>query len=355
MRKKAGYSVRVYPKRRKTKTKDGKTRKYTDWYAIISLNGKEVESIRANPNTQAQAKLLADSKRVDLGAGDYVPNAEAMTIQELARKFIEWFEPQCFGSNATRSDGTLRSYRSNLGKHILPRFGPMPLTRATHLFPDYVMELRGEYEANTVRSIYRLVLAMFRYAHKVLKFPDLLKNVHVDLPPQHTRGHDEIITFDEFSRVLRFLDSKPEDWKMLEWLQSVVIICLTGLQGLRVGEVSGTDCEHCDLENWKQNVKQQMRGTSTLAPPKYNSARSIDHDAITHKALTDLKDFLGGWSGPLLLDNEGKRANSKIIRYKLPPGGNCHRPPGGLPVGASCGSDAGRGTGCARRCHGPRF
>jgi len=51
---KRGYSVRVYGRARTKKN----GRKYKDWYVIISLNGKEIEHIKAEPNTEAAAKEL---------------------------------------------------------------------------------------------------------------------------------------------------------------------------------------------------------------------------------------------------------------------------------------------------------
>ena len=54
-------TVRVYGRSRTKKN----GRKYKDWYVIVSQNGKEVETTRANPNTEAAAKKLG----VTEGAG----------------------------------------------------------------------------------------------------------------------------------------------------------------------------------------------------------------------------------------------------------------------------------------------
>jgi integrase len=310
---KRGYAVRHYGRPRTKKN----GRKYKDWYVIISRDGREIEHIRANPNTEAEAKRLKFRKMQELHVGNYVPDAETMTFGEAARQFLEHFKTRIDGPNADRSDTSLEAYERNFRCHFLPRFGHLKLTKVPPLVRDYVDELKQQYEANTVRGIYRTLRSVFTFAHERLGLPDLLKDVCVDLPPARKRSQDEIITFDEFHGLLRYLEQKPDGMTKLEWLQVTVMVCLAGLQGLRVGEIAGTDCEDCDLLNWKQRVLRQLRETGRIAPPKYNSIRDIDHDPITHKALSDYREFKSNWSGPLLLDRFGKRINSKSIRPRL--------------------------------------
>jgi integrase len=306
-----GYTVRHYGKRRTKKN----GRKYTDWYVIISRDGKEIQNIRANPNTEAEAKKLKFRKMHELHVGNYVPDAEAYTFEETARRFLEHLKSRTIGPNADRSDSSLEGYEQNIRYHFLPEFGHLKLTKVPPLLRDYFDKLKQRYKAHTVRGLYRKLRGVFTFAHRHLELPDLLRDVSVDLPSPPKRS--EIPTYDEFLGLLRYLDHKPDDLTKLEWLQAWVIVCLAGLQGLRVGEISGTNCEDCDLENRKQRVQLQLRETGTIAAPKCKSGRDVDHDGVTHKALSDYREFRNNWSGPLLLNRYGKRMNSKAIRYLL--------------------------------------
>ena len=97
--------------------------------------------------------------------------------------------------------------------------------------------------------------------------------MHVDLPAPRVRSKDEVISFDEFTGLLRYLERKPDEMSKFEWLQAIVIICLTGLMGLRIGEVAGVDCEDCDLENWKLHVVRQVLTSRRNAEIRQRSQR----------------------------------------------------------------------------------
>jgi integrase len=310
---KKGYSVRHYGRSRTKKN----GRKYKDWYVIVSLNGKEIETTRANPNTEAAAKKLKFQKMQELHVGDYVASVDDMTFGEVAKRHREYFEGRTQGPNADREEGTLESVETILRLHLLPKFGHLKLTEIPRLLPDFVDKMKACFPANTVNTRYRVIRTVFSYAHKRLHFPDLLRDVHVDLPPRRVRTKEEIIKFDEFQGLLKFLECQPVGMSKLDWLQITVMICLPGLMGLRAGEIAGADCEDMDLDNWRVNVNRQLLTNGRLAPPKYNSVRTVDMDAITHRALVDYRDFLGEWSGPLFRGMHGERVSNVAVKLRI--------------------------------------
>jgi integrase len=307
------YSVRIYPRRRVKKN----GRKYTDWYVIVSRDGKDIETTRASPNTEAGAKALANRKRLEFHVGNYVPSADDMTFSDVAKEHLAYFEARTQGPNADKSERSTKAQESILRIHLLPRFGHLALTKVAPLLPAYVDELKAQSPSGTVHRRYEAACAVFRYAQKRLGFPDLLQNVHVELPPKRTRADDEIIKFEEFGSVLAYLDVRPEHMSKLDWLQSIVRICLAGLMGLRVGEIAGADCEDMDLDGWRVHVNRQLHPGGKITAPKYRSKRSIDMDTITHKALADYRDFLGVWSGPLLRGPHGERFSNSATVYHI--------------------------------------
>ena len=67
-----GYSVRYYGRKRTR----ANGRKCKDWYVIVSRDGKEVETERADPNTEAAAKKLKFEKEQKLRLRTYLPDSE---------------------------------------------------------------------------------------------------------------------------------------------------------------------------------------------------------------------------------------------------------------------------------------
>jgi hypothetical protein len=64
-------------------------------------------------------------------------------------------------------------------------------------------------------------------------------------------------------------------------------------------------------------VRQQLLRNGKIGAPKYNSIRAIDMDPITHKALSDYRDFLGTWSGPLFIGDCGQRVSSTAFAQRM--------------------------------------
>jgi integrase len=308
-----GYSVRHYGRARTKKN----GRKYKDWYVIVSLDGKEIETTRANPNTEAAAKRLRDKKGREFYAGSYIATADDMTFEEVAREHYAYFVGQTQGPNANRSERSTRAQEGILRNHLLPRFGHLRLTQVATLLPAYIDEIKQHSPSGTVNRRWEAACAVFRYSQKKLGLPDLLQNVHVELPKKRIRSSDEIIKYEEFKSLLAYLDERPEHMTKLDWLQNIVMVCLAGLMGLRIGEIAGADCEDMDLENWRVRVDRQQHPGGKIADPKHNSKRGIDMDAITHMALTDYREFLGDWSGPLFRGVFGKRIGTSAAGSRI--------------------------------------
>jgi hypothetical protein len=201
-RKKTGYGVRVYGKPRNPKDR----RAYKDWYVVISKDGEDIEHIRAQPNTTAQAKTLADQKRRELHVGNYVANADDITFAEAARQFLESFEARTRGPNADRSPSTYTIRETNLRVHLLPEFGHVKLSQIPSLLPSYIDRVKERYAADTVRTIFVCVHVVLKFAHMRLGFPDLLHGVKIELPTPRKLGGAELIKFEDFHAMLVFME-----------------------------------------------------------------------------------------------------------------------------------------------------
>jgi integrase len=315
-----GFSVRLYgrPRPARTKKNGQVVRAHKDWYAVVTDEdtGKE-ENIRAYPNTEAAGKKLVFKKSQELHVGSYVPSADDMTFGEVAAEHLAHFEGRTVGPNADKSERSTQAQESILRIHLLPRFGHLKLTQIPALLPAWVDEMKTQSPAGTVNRRWECLCAVFRYAQKRLGFPDLLQRVNVDLPKKRTLADDEIITFEEFKALLAYLDVRPECMSKLDWLQGIVMVCLAGLMGLRVGEIAGADCEDMDLDNWRVRVERQLHPKGKITAPKYGSRRGVDMDPVTHKALADYRDFLGSWSGPLFRGMYGDRVGNGATVWRI--------------------------------------
>jgi integrase len=305
------HTVRVYPRRRTRKN----GRKYTDWYVIVSLNGKEIETERANPNTEAAAKKLKFEKEQKVHVRTYLPDREAMTFAEPAAKRMEWFEGTTRGPNGKHSPGSYRTRESYLRTHILPRFGHVKLTELAPLIPDFIEELKLKLAGGTVDDIFGEIAAVCKYAHKKMSFPfNPLEGLDFDRPERRSRSEEEIPRFEEVQSILTYLDQpKPEGERLLEWVQYSAIIGLCALGGLRRGEIAGIDAEHLDLDSHWIRVDQQLREDGKLALPKHKKKRGLPMHPILHHILVRYRAFLGKWSGPLFLDHNGERRSAAWI------------------------------------------
>ena len=302
------YSVRIYPRRRTRKN----GRKYTDWYVIVSLNGKEIEHEKANPNTEAAAKKLKFKKEQQLHLSVYIPDREAITFGEAATKWLHWFDGTTKGPNSRHSERSHRSRESYLRCHLMPKFEHVKLTEIAPLIQDYMDELRLELADGTVNELYGTIEAICNHARKRLGVPmNPLDNIDIDLPEKRSRSVDEVPKFAEVHSILSYLSQpKPEEERLLDWVQYPVIVGLCALAGLRRGEGAGIDAEHLDLDGFWVIVDQQLTETGTIELPKFRKKRGLPMDPCLHRILIRYREFLGKWSGPLFLDHNGQRRSA---------------------------------------------
>ena len=311
-KKKVGYDCRVYGKPRSREVK-GRTRKWKDWYAIVTLDGEEVQSIRAEDETHA-FKIRRD-KLIEFGKGQFVADKHAITFAEAADKWLryEWGRTQ--GKTSDRSENTYDTYRYHVEKYLRPRFGSMKMvTEVPPLVQDFLDELRGKkLSGSYITNIFCTLYNAFEYGRTRLGQPfNPLRDVEYDMPKKRKRSDEEVPKLDEFRKIAAL--ARPEGWTKLDWIQGLVIIYLTGLAGLRRGEVGGLDCEQINLDGdvWEIDVYRQQLQSGRLADPKYGSKRKVPIDRLLHRILVDYRIFLGGWSGPMFRDWGKRRSNAWV-------------------------------------------
>jgi integrase len=303
-----GYTVRHYGRKRTKKT--GKT--YKDWYVITSLNGREIETEKANPNTEAAAKKLKFKKQQEVHMQVYVPDHQAITFGEAAVKWLQWFDGTTKGPNRKHSERSYRTRESYIRIHLLPRFGHVKMTELAPLIQDFIDDLKLTLDGGTVNVIYGTIAAICTHARKRLGFPrNVLDGLDIDIPERRSRSVDEVPKFEDVHRLLTYLSGpKPKEERLLDWVQYPVIVGLCALAGLRRGEGAGIDAEHIDLDGFWLKVEQQFTESDKLDLPKYRKKRVLPIDPCLHRILVRYREFLGKWSGPLFLDLNGDRRSA---------------------------------------------
>ena len=228
---------------------------------------------------------------------------------------MDWFEGTTTGPNAKHSESSVRPQKSYLRIHILPELGHVKLADLGPMIPDFIEKLKLNLAGGTVGEIYGTICAICEYARKRMGFPfNPLDGVHVDLPEKRSRSVEEVPKFEDMHSILIYLDRpKPEAERLLNWLQSAVIIGLCGLAGLRRGEIAGIDAEHIDLDRFWIRVDQQLKENGKIGLPKYRKKRGLPIDPCLHRILLRYREFLGKWSGPLFLDLDGKRKSAAWV------------------------------------------
>ena len=305
-----GHSTRVYPRRRTKKN----GRKYTDWYVIVSLNGKEIEHTKANPNTEAAAKKLKFKKDQELHLNVYVPDSQAITIGEAATKWLQWFDVTTSGPNRKHSPRSHRSRESYVRCHIIPKLGPVKVTELAPRVQGFIDDLARELDGDTVNVILGVLASICTHARKRLGVPmNPLDGHDIDVPQRQSRSEEQVPKFEDVRLILTYLSQpKPEGERLLDWVQYPVIVGLCALAGLRRGEGAGIDAEHIDLDGFWIKVEQQLTETGTIDLPKYGKKRGLPLDPCLHRILIRYREWVrpdGREKAAVRIETEKRRRN----------------------------------------------
>lgn len=224
----------------------------------------------------------------ELMEDDYRP--EARTIAEVCKMYIRHCEARNRAGELESS--SLRGYRSNIERHILPELGDIQLDR---LSPS---QIRG-----FVDSLEKNRNSVFRTLRQVMKFAEREELVSVSpvskvkppkgRPPAVRR--EDVYTPEEVAEIIR--REKPEQ---LEIAVAVALGC-----GLRRGEICGLD--------WDDYNGTHISVTKAYGKDKPKTPNSIRVVSVPAFARTILDAYRG--EGAMIQSADGTRTHPDTISH----------------------------------------
>jgi integrase len=221
---------------------------------------------------------------------------EVMTLAEFATRH---FLPK---SRLENKHSSVVSKETILNRHVLPRFGPLPLDRidygaledlksALASPPKGKRALQGK-SINNVLTVVRSLLAD-AYKRKLIK--EMPQVEWLRYPP----GRFDFLTFEEASQLVAATDG--------EWTTMILVALRTGL---RHGELLALRWEDVDVVAGRITVRQAV-GYGVVGTPKSGRSREVALSPETVRALTVHKHDRGQIvfcreSGRMLRKNECK-------------------------------------------------
>lgn len=235
-------------------------------------HGKRRQRSKGGFSTKRDAQRFLTDALARLDSGSYAA-PDRMSVEQFL--IGEWLP--AIGSKVRPL--TLESYRSVVGRRIVPEIGHLRLQglSGAHLNAFYA-ELEREGLAVSSRRLTHAVLhAALRDA---VRWGRVTRNV-ADLadPPRGSRSRVQVWTPGELGR---FLAQVEGDRLYALWR-------LAATTGMRRGELAGLTWRCTDLDGARLSVERQLvptRGGSTFGPPKSErSRRTISLDSQTVDAL----------------------------------------------------------------------
>lgn len=248
------------------------------WYFIAMINGKRYrEPLSTNLR---EAKQIRDEYLYDLKHYGYLKKEslkldeqranDSMLFGEVAMQWVERQEKRVKKDDLKSS--TLRDYRSSMNRHILPRFGNMPINAITaDDVEGFAMSLEcGKTRTNNIlapiRSLFRLAKKKKVIRDNIMEDVKNLKREATDISPLSP------------SEVSLFLEHTPIHYKPF-----FTVLFFTGM---RFGEIAALKWKNVELErNVIRIVETRVYGEEGRTKTA-GSKRDIDLLSPTIKALT---------------------------------------------------------------------
>jgi integrase len=216
-------------------TRDGKSKTY-------SKKGFPTRSIAAQYESDMRNKLCVVS---------YIPATAAQSKLTVKEYMAQWIEDY---SKTNLKPSTYASYKSQMHGHIFPHIGDIPLSQVTPAMLDNMFSqlLQQGLSNRTVQYDHRIISVAFETARK---YHYIESNPARDIITKFGKGNKtpEPYTVEQMRQLIDEAADSPLE----------MIIVLSGLYGLRRGEVIGLRWENVDLEKGIFHVVEQLPyGTS---------------------------------------------------------------------------------------------
>lgn len=225
-----------------------------------------------------EAAILAAAKALE---------EKELTVSAWAKKWLGQL------IETGRSDGTLRTYRSTLSRHILPALGKKKLGEVSQDDVDRLLRSRKTPAVRTnvsrvLRSLYLAAVDQGEGGLTTVPF-----RLHVP-KPQVARGLDssKVATPDQ---VRALAEALPEQLSLAAYLAAIMSLRLGEVLGLQRGDFEGLDSPGLAVLHIRRqwNSKAYGGGASYTAP----KAGSEGVLAIPEELASQVRDHLDRWVG----------------------------------------------------------
>lgn len=292
------------------------------WHVRFYVDGKEGRFRKSAPVGPAAGKdrlTRAEAARkgaaiVESSGVNTEAHLERALHPELVQTFrqrVEWCR-RYHRAWTEGKPGSIESMESHVAKHILPRFGDLPI--------DSVTETKvQEFVADVRRATFEMkkrngdVIKTYKLSRKtILNILGVVKLVlgrkvwmswELNLcKPSHPK--QPYYTDEQLKRII---EAAPGQYRTLFAL-------LTGT-GVRIGEAAGLHVEDVDLENRLIYVRRGIWKGREITPKTENAVREIDIDATLTQML---REFIGErTSGRLFSSRKGTPLEHGNLRKRV--------------------------------------
>jgi len=233
---------------RKRLLSDGQTRWQTDY--------KDNAGIRRHRQfaTKREAEAFLTKARSEVVAGIHTPDSASITVSEAADLWLARCERDALEPTTTLA------YRQHLNLHILPRIGPVKLSRLTapvvNAFRDQLLD-DGRSRDMTRRVLGSLAALVGEAQTRGLVAVNNVRAVTKVKRGRRTEMRPEMPTRDELKAIVA---ASPDRHRPL--------ILTALLAGLRASELRGLLWSDVDLKRGEIHVRRRADRFNTLGPPK---------------------------------------------------------------------------------------
>ena len=249
------------------------------YYIGKDENGKWKQKWESGFSTKKEAQRVLRS-RVEAVEASYGSKLSGITLGGFLRYWLDTYCQQNLAPN------TIRGYRTNIEKHVIPILGTTPLIKISpkSLQDLYTKLLANGLSGTSVRYIHNNLHKALEYGVRLEAIPKNPANMVI--PPKVKRYEAAILTPDQ---VITLLDSCKETELFWPVLLAVSL-------GLRRGEVLALRWEDVDLEGKKIHICHsalcENLGNFTISETKTKSSRRTlrlpDSVAVALKARQDV-------------------------------------------------------------------